>query len=80
MAKGPTGGHTAFIPEKDKTHYSKSDMITRMDMSMGGRAAEEILLGKENITGTRARIGQMSFDDNSMILRTFSATIPEALL
>jgi len=51
VAKGPTGGHTAYILEKDKTHYTKSDMVTRMDTGMGGRAAEEILLGKENITG-----------------------------
>ena len=57
-----SGGHTAFIPEKDKTHYTKSDMVTRMDVGMGGRAAEEIFLGKENITGTRTRISQKSLD------------------
>ena len=52
VAKGMSGGHTAFIPEKDKSHISKSELITQMDVAMGGRAAEEILLGKENITGT----------------------------
>ena len=51
MAKGQSGGHTAFIPEKDATHITKSELITRMDVSMGGRAAEEIILGKDNITG-----------------------------
>jgi len=51
VAKGMSGGHTAFIPEKDKSHISKSELITQMDVAMGGRAAEEILLGKENITG-----------------------------
>ena len=53
VAKGDTGGHTAFIPEKDKMHITKSELLTQMDVSMGGRAAEEIIFGKENITGTR---------------------------
>ena len=60
MAKGQTGGHTAFIPEKDKTHYTKSEMVALMDVKMGGRVAEEIILGKENITGTRIQIIPMS--------------------
>ena len=51
VAKGMSGGHTAFIPEKDKTHITKSELVTQMDVQMGGRAAEEIILGKENITG-----------------------------
>ena len=54
MAKGDTGGHTAFIPEKDKMHITKSELLTQMDVAMGGRAAEEIIFGKENITGTRS--------------------------
>ena len=51
VAKGMSGGHTAFIPEKDKTHITKSELVTQMDVQMGGRATEEIILGKENITG-----------------------------
>ena len=60
VAKGQSGGHTAFIPEKDKTHYTKSEMVAQMDVQMGGRVAEEIILGKENITGTRIQIILMS--------------------
>jgi ATP-dependent metalloprotease len=51
VSKGRTGGHTAFVPERDSTHWSKAEMLAQMDTAMGGRAAEEIILGKDKITG-----------------------------
>jgi len=51
VAKGPSGGHTAFLPEKDQWHSSKSQLKARMDGAMGGRAAEELIFGKDKITG-----------------------------
>merc|ERR1712107_235656 len=45
-------GHTAFIPkETQEWHMTKSQLKARMDTSMGGRAAEELIFGKEKITG-----------------------------
>ncbi len=49
-AIGETGGHTSFIPEKDRTNETLSQMVAHMDTAMGGRAAEEVIFGKENIT------------------------------
>jgi ATP-dependent metalloprotease len=50
-AKGMSGGHTAFLPEKDTYHQTRTQLVAMMDVSMGGRAAEEIILGKEDVTG-----------------------------
>jgi len=51
VAKGASGGHTAFIPENDADFRTKAQYIASMDVSMGGRAAEELIFGKEKITG-----------------------------
>jgi len=52
VAKGGSGGHTAFIPpENAEWHQTKAQLKARMDTSMGGRAAEELIFGKEKITG-----------------------------
>merc|ERR1719295_1701438 len=52
VAKGQSGGHTAFLPpENQEWHQTKSQMKATMDVGMGGRAAEELIFGKEKITG-----------------------------
>jgi len=52
VAKGGSGGHTAFVPrESQEWHMTKSQYKARMDTAMGGRAAEELIFGKEKITG-----------------------------
>jgi len=50
VSRGQSGGHTAFLPKKDITMQAKSELIARMDVGMGGRAAEEIVFGKDKIT------------------------------
>lgn len=51
VAKGQSGGHTAMLPEGDMWHETKAQMLASMDVSMGGRAAEELIFGKDKITG-----------------------------
>ena len=52
VAKGGSGGHTAFIPlESQEWHQTKAQLKARMDTAMGGRAAEELIFGKDKITG-----------------------------
>ena len=38
------------LPEKDELSWSKRQLLARMDVAMGGRVAEEIIFGAENIT------------------------------
>ena len=45
-----SGGHTALVPPNDYTSQTKSNLLASIDASMGGRVAEEILLGKEKVT------------------------------
>jgi ATP-dependent metalloprotease len=51
VAKGQSGGHTAFIPKDEEWHRTKEQFKAQMDVAMGGRAAEELVFGKEKITG-----------------------------
>ena len=51
VAKGQSGGHTAFMPDDQEWHMTKQQYKARMDVAMGGRAAEELVFGKEKITG-----------------------------
>jgi len=50
IPRGPSLGHTAYIPEKERYHVTKSQLLAMMDTMMGGRAAEEIIFGPEKIT------------------------------
>jgi len=50
IPRGPSLGHTAYIPEKERYHVTKSQLLAMMDVAMGGRAAEELVFGLEKIT------------------------------
>lgn len=50
VPRGPSLGHTAYIPEKEYYHVTKAQMLATMDTLMGGRAAEELVFGPEKIT------------------------------
>ncbi|XP_011202099.1 ATP-dependent zinc metalloprotease YME1L isoform X2 [Bactrocera dorsalis] len=50
MPRGPSLGHTAYIPEKERYHVTKAQLLAMMDTMMGGRAAEELVFGVEKIT------------------------------
>ena len=38
------------MPEKEKFHVTKLELLAQMDSMMGGRAAEELTFGTEKIT------------------------------
>ena len=50
VSRGPSLGHTAYIPDKENYHITKSQMLAMMDAALGGRAAEEIIFGSEKVT------------------------------
>ena len=50
IPRGPAGGYTLSLPEEEKSFHSKKYMLDRIARYFGGRAAEEIIFGKENIT------------------------------
>ncbi|GIY79171.1 ATP-dependent zinc metalloprotease YME1 homolog [Caerostris extrusa] len=54
IPRGPSLGHTAYIPEKEHYHVTKAQMLAQMDTLMGGRVAEELIFGQEKITSGAA--------------------------
>ncbi|XP_032090720.1 ATP-dependent zinc metalloprotease YME1L1 isoform X1 [Thamnophis elegans] len=50
MPRGPTLGHVSLLPESDRWNETRSQLLAQMDVSMGGRVAEELIFGSEHIT------------------------------
>ncbi|KAG9276474.1 ATP-dependent zinc metalloprotease YME1L1-like isoform X1 [Astyanax mexicanus] len=50
MPRGPTLGHVSLLPENDQWSETRAQLLAQMDVSMGGRVAEELIFGGENIT------------------------------
>ncbi len=38
------------LPDADETSWNRSQMLARMDVCMGGRVAEELIFGADNVT------------------------------
>ncbi|CAM2105292.1 ATP-dependent zinc metalloprotease YME1L1 isoform X1 [Caretta caretta] len=50
MPRGPTLGHVSLLPENDRWSETRSQLLAQMDVSMGGRVAEELVFGSDHIT------------------------------
>lgn len=50
VARGMTGGHTMFPPTEDRSNETRSRLLEQIATALGGRAAEEIIFGFEDIT------------------------------
>jgi ATP-dependent metalloprotease len=50
LPKGPSLGHTAFVPQEDKYSYTMSDFMSMIRVSLGGKMAEEMQYGTERVT------------------------------
>ena len=50
MPRGRSLGMVTMLPEGDQTSQSFKEMLAFMDVAMGGRVAEELIFGDENIT------------------------------
>ena len=50
IPRGQAGGYTLSLPAEQKIVYSKKYFMDEIAIFFGGRAAEEIIFGKDNIT------------------------------
>eukprot|EP00543_Licmophora_paradoxa_P004384 CAMPEP_0202441992 /NCGR_PEP_ID=MMETSP1360-20130828/1500_1 /ASSEMBLY_ACC=CAM_ASM_000848 /TAXON_ID=515479 /ORGANISM="Licmophora paradoxa, Strain CCMP2313" /LENGTH=633 /DNA_ID=CAMNT_0049057221 /DNA_START=57 /DNA_END=1961 /DNA_ORIENTATION=- len=54
MPRGSALGMVTMLPEGDQTSQSLKEMHAFMDVCMGGRVAEELVFGEENVTSGAA--------------------------
>jgi len=50
IPRGRALGVTMSLPERDKYGYSKVELTSKLAMMFGGRVAEEMVFGEENVT------------------------------
>ncbi len=50
IPRGRALGVTMSLPERDKLSQTKTELTSRLAMAFGGRVAEELIFGEENIT------------------------------
>ena len=50
MPRGRALGMVMQLPDGDQTSMSRKQMLARMDVAMGGRVAEELIYGADNVT------------------------------
>lgn len=68
IPRGRAGGYTLMLPKEDRSYATRSELLDRLKVSMGGRVAEEIVLN-EISTGASQDIQQASKIVRSMIMQ-----------
>ncbi|KAL1746381.1 peptidase family M41-domain-containing protein [Schizophyllum fasciatum] len=70
IPRGHALGYTSMLPQDDKFSVTYKEMLARLDVSMGGRIAEGLIYGPENITGgASSDIGSASRLARDMVKR-----------
>ena len=68
IPSGRAGGYTAHKPDQDKTYHTKAQLMEEIVISMGGRAAEDLVLG-EISTGAYSDLKHANGVARSMITK-----------
>mmetsp|Transcript_8486 Transcript_8486/g.25505 ORF Transcript_8486/g.25505 Transcript_8486/m.25505 type:complete len:733 (+) Transcript_8486:280-2478(+) len=70
VPRGVSLGMVSQLPDKDMSSMTRVQMLARMDVCMGGRAAEEIIFGDDNITsGAESDFDQATKLAEAMVTR-----------
>jgi len=68
IPRGRALGMVQYLPERDQISQSRQEMIARMAMAMGGRAAEELKFGYDKVTsGAASDIEQVTRIATAMV-------------
>ena len=70
VPRGAAKGLTWFIPEEDQSLLSRSELLSRIITTLGGRAAEQVVFGTPEVTtGASADIQQVTNLSRQMVTR-----------
>ncbi|KAL6855306.1 i-AAA protease yme1 [Amphichorda felina] len=50
LPKGPSLGHTAFVPQMDKYSHTAAEYMSNIRVALGGKMAEELQYGDDKVT------------------------------
>lgn len=67
VSRGMALGFTLVPPKRDEVHQTKSNLIKKMAMAMGGRAAEEVVFG-DITTGASSDISHVTNIARNMVV------------
>lgn len=68
IPRGRAGGYTLMLPKEDRNYATRSELLDRLKVAMGGRVAEEIVL-KEISTGASQDIQQATRMARGMVMQ-----------
>ena len=68
IPRGRAGGYMLSLPKEDRSYRTRSELIDRIKVALGGRVAEEVVLG-EISTGASSDIQQATQIIRSMIMQ-----------
>ena len=68
IPRGRAGGYTLMLPKEDRNYATKSELLDKLKVAMGGRVAEEIVL-KEISTGASQDIQQATRMVRGMVMQ-----------
>lgn len=70
MPRGRSLGMVMQLPDGDQTSMTRKQMLARLDICMGGRVAEELVYGEQNVTsGASSDIQQATNLAKAMVTR-----------
>ena len=68
IPRGRAGGYMLSLPKEDRSYRTRSELVDRIKVALGGRVAEEVVLG-EISTGASSDIQQATQIIRSMIMQ-----------
>ena len=68
MPRGHALGMVSQVPEKDEYSTTKQQMMARIDVCMGGKAAEELIFGGLSLPWLAFLLASLAFVTRSSLL------------